>query len=54
MKKVLCISACFALTGCATWNGLPIAAKVGVVAGGAATAQSATGTAVNLKALSEK
>lgn len=49
--KALALLACIFLPGCATWNGLPLAAKLGVVATGAATAQSATGTAVNLKAL---
>lgn len=54
MKTITIFVACISLTGCATWNGLPLAAKLGVVATGAATAQSATGTALNLKALAEE
>lgn len=54
MKTIVLVFACIFLPGCATWNGLPLAAKLGVVATGATVAQSATGTAVNLKALTEE
>lgn len=49
------IASCLMLQGCPTWWApLPPAGKIGVVAGGAAIAQSATGTALNIKSLTEE
>lgn len=49
--KSLSLLTCLFLSGCATWNSLPLAGKIGAVAGGAAAAQSVTGTALNVKNL---
>lgn len=53
-KKLLVVAVMLALQGCATWNALPPIQKLAVAGSGAALAQSATGTALNVKALAEK
>lgn len=52
--KILALAAILAIQGCAAWAHLSQAEKLAAVVASATAAQSATGTAVNVKALIEK